>query len=291
VDAEKLRACLGYLTAPGVNDLYGHVGIDEDTLRSLDAAYKDIRGRSLQEALDDFDDLDARYCTALDANPVPPAEIAEVLRENYGRGQPVVLERSGEPVRPHLTHNLLAQSFPSLFPNGGGNYRHFPTPLSTAEMLAHTIKFGDPRFSQHPRYVFAMVNIKNLDMAYRSIGPALKGRILKSKIDGSVVDMTQDMVDKFSKIVRNNATIYSIHTMQDFADSKEMEALVASNRLIFAGLRGTPGFWDGQKTRINHTVADRGSPTAFATFSSADTRWSDMEEVFNSYALINLFDV
>lgn len=83
----------------------------------------------------------------------------------------------------------------------------FPTPLSTAEMLAHTVKFGDPRFSQHPRYVFMMVNIKNLDMAYRSIGPALKGRILKSKVDGGVVDMTEDMIEKFSKVVRTPVRI------------------------------------------------------------------------------------
>ena len=203
VDAEKLRVCLGWLCEEGNNSLYQHVGIDHDTLRSLETSRMDATGRTIQEALDQFDELDARYCSALNMDPVQSSHIPDILREQYSRAgeQRVELERMGEPVLPHRTDRLLAQCFPSLFPDGGGNYRHFSVPLSTAEMLAHTVKFADPRFSQHYRYIFMMVNMKNLDMAYRGIAPALKGRILKSKVDGTVVDFTEDMFEKFSRVV------------------------------------------------------------------------------------------
>jgi hypothetical protein len=59
--------------------------------------------------------------------------------------------------------------------------------------------------------------------------------------------------------------------------------LISQNRLIFMAIRGTGPFWESQKTRISHVIADRGAPTAFVTFSSADTRWADMEALFNSY--------
>ena len=102
---------------------------------------------------------------------------------------------------PHETPFLLAQAFPTLFPTGGGNYKNFSTPMSTAEFLEHTMLFGDPRFSQHYRYLFMMVNMKNLDMAFRSVGPALKGRIVRSKIDGSLEDMTEELFEQFAKTV------------------------------------------------------------------------------------------
>ena len=204
VDAEKLRVCLGWLCDEGNNPLYRHVGIDDDTLRSLERSCRDSRGRSIQQALDEFEELDARYCSALNMDPVQTSHIPDILRDQYGgaHGQTVQLERNGNPVLPHRTDKLLAQCFPSLFPDGGGNYRQFSVPLSTSEMLAHTIKFGDPRFSEHYRYIFMMVNMKNLDMAFRGIAPALKGRILKSKLDGTVVDMTEEMFEKFARIVR-----------------------------------------------------------------------------------------
>jgi hypothetical protein len=212
VDAEKLRIALGWLIEEHNNPLYGHVGIDEVTLESLKTSRKNATGRSIQEALDEFEELDARYCSALNMDPVQSSQIPAILRDQYGgaQGQTVQLERNGDPVLPHRTDKLLAQCFPTLFPDGGGNYRHFSVPLSTAEMLAHTVKFADPRFSQHYRYIFMMVNMKNLDMAFRGIAPALKGRILKSKLDGTVVDMTEEMFEKFARVVCENICKFKI---------------------------------------------------------------------------------
>ena len=90
VDAEKLRACLGWLCNPRNNRLYTHVGIDEATLASLELSHKDARGRSIQEALDEYEELDARFCSTMNMNPVSTPEIADSLRENCSVSQVII---------------------------------------------------------------------------------------------------------------------------------------------------------------------------------------------------------
>ena len=72
-------------------------------------------------------------------------------------------------------------------------------------------------------------------------------------------------------------------TTQDFSDSKELNELLRRKNIIFAILRGTPVYWERQKSRIRHMIAMKGPPTAFATFSSADVFWPDMTACFESY--------
>ena len=69
---------------------------------------------------------------------------------------------------------------------------------------------------------------------------------------------------------------------QNYDDPRQVEELVRRNRVIFSKLRGTQAFWDEQKTRINHMIAALGVPTAWVTFSSADTFWPDMEKYLQS---------
>ena len=71
--------------------------------------------------------------------------------------------------------------------------------------------------------------------------------------------------------------------VQNFRDSKELDAMIARQNVIYGSMRGTAPFWARQQTRITHMVAALGPPTAFATFSSADTRWEDMEAFLSSY--------
>lgn len=52
--------------------------------------------------------------------------------------------------------------------------------------------------------------------------------------------------------------------------------------IVFSALRGTQAFWERQKSRIRHMIAMKGAPTAFATFSSADNFWPDIERQFES---------
>jgi len=211
VNPEKIHKALLWLIDH--NPLYRTVTIDQAVLQSIRAAYAEPHVPSIQEALDEIDKAQTRYTTTLSSNPLTPNDIVEILRKDYGGARPnrpletqpvdsVLIERGSEPCRPHEVSNLLGKIFPTLFPDGySGDYRHYRRPLRTSEILAHTSKFGDPRFTKHIRYMFVMVNIKNMEAAFSSIATALKGRILKSKADGSTEDLTQEMFDQLMKVV------------------------------------------------------------------------------------------
>ena len=195
VRPDKVRECLGYLQVH--NDLYQHVHFDDATLRSLEEEREAAKSWGLDDVFQDWDECEQRFTTSMNVDPVAPRDVARALGDQY-----TTVIREGNAVRPHEVQNLLAQCFPSLFPNGtGAAYRGFTVPLSTAEMLQHTMRFGDPRFTKHYRYVFMMVNVKNLDIGYKSISATLKGRITKTNMDGSVDDVTEDMISQFSRPV------------------------------------------------------------------------------------------
>ena len=197
VDPQKLRNCLGWLKEH--NHLYKDVVRDDEAIRSLERERTEAMDMRLDDVFRDWNAHEQRFTTAININPVPPSEVGRVLGEQYGRTE---ITRDGVPVRPHEIPDLLAQCFPSLFPRGeGSDYRSFKVPLTTAEMLEHTVRFADPRFSRHYRYVFMMVNVKNLDIGYRSISATLKGRIRRANLRGELDDITEEVIARFSKAV------------------------------------------------------------------------------------------
>jgi len=196
------------------NPLYRTVTIDEETLKSIRDACGQEHVPNIQEALDEIENAPTRYTTCLSSNPLTATDVADIIRKDFGgaRGsqrslstqinESVTVERGNEPCRAHEVGNLLGKILPTLFPDGiSGDYRNYRRPLTTSEMLAHTSKLGDPRFTRHTRYMFVMVNIKNMEAAYSSIGTSLKGRIMKKKADGSTEDLTQEMFDQLIKVV------------------------------------------------------------------------------------------
>ena len=180
VHPDRILQCLGWLREH--NPLYRDVVTDEEALQSLRDAYQDAVGMNLEQALAEFDNFEERVSSMMGVDPVPVQEKPAALAENIGA---VVIERTGQACRPHEVPDLLARAFPSLFPTGtNSDYRSYTVPLTASEMLEHTVRFADPRFSRHYRYVFMMVNVKNLDSAYKSIGAALTGRVLRARIGG-----------------------------------------------------------------------------------------------------------
>jgi len=222
VNPQKVHSALLWLMEH--NPLYHNVSINEDTMSSIREMCAQPKIPDIQQALDEIDEVTTRHTTCLSATPLTPTDVADILRREYGGGRSrrgpdlsqvpnntVTIERGNEVCRGYEVDNLLGKVFPTMFPDGySGNYRSYTRPLSNSEMLAHTSKLADPRFTRHTRYMFLMVNIKNMEAAYSSIGTALKGRIMKTKADGSTVDMTQDMFDELVKVVRysyNNVVI------------------------------------------------------------------------------------
>lgn len=285
INADKVRRAIYWLVSN--NDLYKNVHIDDSVLAELREACGEVtlesifgQGNNLSERLDP---TSVRFSTCMDVNPITPEQLPGILAEQYGaEGPTVTINREGGPCNLKEVPNLLAQVFPTLFPDGkGSNYTQFLVPMTTAEMLTHTMRFGDPRFARHYRYLFMMTNIKNLDTAYRSISTVMKGRILKTTADGFVQDVTPETFDEFSKPVRVNHVFDP--TIQDFKDSKQLEDLIKRKHLIFGNLRGTPPYWEGEKNRIRNMIALKGKPTAFVTLSSADSYWPDLEKYLYTY--------
>lgn len=197
VNPSKLRACIGYLQVHNPR-LYGRVQMNEEAMADLERERSEAVAMGLNDVFRDWDDHEQRFTTTVNMDPVAPTDVSRILGTQYGKTE---ITRDGGPVKPHEVPDLLAQCFPSLFPSGGGNFREFQVPLTPSEMLEHTTQFGDPRFAQHLRYMFMMVNIKNLDIAYRSISTTLRGRVKKANMDGSIADVTEEMISNFSSVV------------------------------------------------------------------------------------------
>ena len=228
VNPEKIRLALGFLRAH--NPLYADVEIDTEAMEQIQRDFARYqrdnpivdpnRGITLSEALDPFFEEDVRYSMYMDSESVSPDMVPEILAQTYaGRtpGQPpgsqetvpntaiptVNIQRDSKPCRAHEVPNLLGQAFPTLFPKGVGcDYRRFKKPLSTSEMLKHVMKLSDPRFAQHYRFLFLMVNMKNLEMAFRGVSAVLKGGVVRRNPEGAFVDITEETLDAFAREVR-----------------------------------------------------------------------------------------
>lgn len=73
--------------------------------------------------------------------------------------------------------------------------------------------------------------------------------------------------------------------MQDFRDSEHLERLIRRKHIVFLSLRGTAVYWEKHKANIKHMISQKGTPTAFLTFSSADLYWKDMQAYLKSYVV------
>ena len=228
VNPTKIRLALGYLRK--YNPLYAHVQLDEEAMTQIEEDFERYQRdnpivdpyiqQTLSQALDPFNEQDVRYSMYMDSGNISPDIVPELLAEMYSarpapgpaasqQTQPntggvptVTIQRNGMPCRAHEVPNLLGQAFPTLFPKGAGcDYRQYKTPLTTAQMLKHVMKLSDPRFSQHYRFLFFMVNMKNLEMAYKSVSAVLKGGVVRRDPEGGFVDITEETLDSFAKEV------------------------------------------------------------------------------------------
>jgi hypothetical protein len=201
VDAQKVRVALLYLI--NNNYLYREINIDAETMKQLeeDCSKKDV---TLDEIFKDIDDASNRYNLCMPEHPVDVEDVAEVLSNEYGKkNNTIYIHRKGNVCYADQVPNLLGQAFLCLFPDGqGGDYRNFPVKLTTAEYLEHSMEFGDPRFSQHYRYLFMMVNLKNLEAAYKSISATMKGKLTNDELNAAGI-MTDDVFEEMSKPVSN----------------------------------------------------------------------------------------
>ena len=230
VNPARIRMALAYMK-DNKNPWYEHIEIDEEALRELEEDFERHKRDnpiidaekhlSLSDVLDPLHEEDMRYSMYMDTDCVTPDIVPELLGQSYGTRPPpaaevptqpvtgtlhiptVTVERVGQPCRAHEVPGLLGQAFPTLFEFGVGcDYRRFPNPLTTAQMLKHVMRLSDPRFAQHYRFLFFMVNIKNLEIAFKGVNALLKGGIVRRSPDGTYVDITEETLDSFASAVR-----------------------------------------------------------------------------------------
>lgn len=205
VSADRIRRALVWLVDN--NPLYRHVHIDEEC---IDHLREDCRRMAampdpdLDSIFADMDNGFSRQSTCLPEQPLATADIPQVLSQQYGS---MAVEKNGELVRAHELANLLGMLFPTLFPDAvSGDYRNYRVPLTTAQMMKHCCSFADTRCARNYRFVFTMVNIKNMEAAFGSIGLCLRGRISKHREDGSQVEVTDTLLEEISKPVCHSWT-------------------------------------------------------------------------------------
>lgn len=238
VNPTKIRLALAYMKDNG-NPLYKDIEIDHEALRQMEEDFERYkadnpvmdaeRHLSLSDVLDPMYEEDMRYSMYMDTDCITPDILPDLLGESYGNvnrpaaevpTQPaaaaphvptVTIERNGQPCRPHEVPNLLGQAFPTLFEYGVGcDYRRFSHPLTTAQMLKHVMRLSDPRFAQHYRFLFFMVNIKNLEIAFKGVNALLKGGIVRRSPDGTYIDITEETLDAFASAVCHSLLIQRV---------------------------------------------------------------------------------
>ena len=136
------------------------------------------------------------------------SEVPHIIQQNYVQNgdrneaqQPVEITRGGGLLQASKVTNLLGYAFPTLFRYGTeGNYKMYKVHMSTVQFFRHTMRFADPIFTQHYRFIFCMVNLCNLETAMKSIQPCLNGHVYRKFRDGEEQDVTEqyisDMGDK-----------------------------------------------------------------------------------------------
>lgn len=297
-----VREALLYLCRE--NKLYqdNRILIDDAYLHELEDEFR-RRPPTLDEAVGDDEDGESnrrgstiRYTGMINQRQLPlqgssVSNIGSLLRVN--------IERRGEPCNRYTEGQLLAMCFPSLFPVGkGGDYRYYESPLTTAEFLHHCMMFGDPRFTRHYRYfgisplvnfyrfLFMMVNIKNLDSAKNSMNACLNGRAVTRDNQGNLIDITDKVITRMTDYVCEFLCIFD---SQEFERTKLFDKMIRKHQLFFTNVRGSYIFWESKKRDILSMIKELGNPTAFVTLSAADLYWTDLIIYLKSYVVSSMY--
>ena len=153
--------------------------------------------------------------------------------------------------------------FPTLFPHGRGDptckARHHP--VSLADAFKHLMKYSDTspdgtsrwRFASHPRFPYWALNMKQRH----------------NLLSQSKIYLKQNTSD-------GNLTIEELRAMVG-----QMSSIQLMNRLqrYAAKTAGTRQYWYSRYQDLKALLQQKGSPTFFFTFSSADTYWPQLHSL------------
>lgn len=167
------------------------------------------------------------------------------------------------PMNEFQTEGLATQAFPTLFPYGKGDPtckgRHHPVTL--ADAFKHLMKYCDTspdgaarwRFASHPRFPYWALNMKQRH----------------TLLSQSKIYMQQNSSD-------SNLTIEELRTMVGTMNSVQL--MKRLNRYA-AKTQGSRQYWYARYLDLKALLEQKGSPTFFFTFSSADNYWPELHSL------------
>ena len=188
----------------------------------------------------------------------------EILGEENSINWPNI---SNQPLNEYQTSHLASMAFPTLFPDGKGDPTN-PSLLRDVpfqEKVKHLIQFAENRngqwvyrFASHPRF------------AYWALNMIQRKRVLQQ---GGI----------FLKQNPGEAHL-TIDELQQMATSNNSAAFMSKLSRYVANIPGTNAYWHKVREELKAIVTNKGPPTFFFTFSSADMHWPELHDLFGKIA-------
>ncbi|PPQ85080.1 hypothetical protein CVT24_010166, partial [Panaeolus cyanescens] len=146
-----------------------------------------------------------------------------------------VLDGVAEPSRP-LTFRMMPMAFPTLFPDGSGDFAcPRPVTVTIVEYAKHLLRFHDHRFAQHPRLVWFL-----LDTVSQSEARTQSDYFGRQKINSLTVGEVASQGEKF-----------------------------LSQFVLYAGsLRDTSAYWHIRRNELDDMIKIFGYPHLFFTLGT-----------------------
>ena len=147
---------------------------------------------------------------------------------------------------------LEEKLFPALFPYGIGGYLSSNVLKNSNMGFANYVKSrllsSNPKFRNDPFYVFFLLLVKEMVEMIRSEKTYFRKAAKVPKLTPSVLqEIPKEMLQRYN-------TIFS----------------------TFKTIRGTSMYFQDVKKRLLATIRQKGSPTLFCTFSSAEFQWDEL---------------
>ena len=169
---------------------------------------------------------------------------------------------SNSPINEFRTPGLESQVFPTLFPYGKGDPtfpgRHRQVTLTDA--FKHLERYADVvqgglywRFATHPRFPYWALNMKQRHQL----------------ISQASVYLYQNPAD----------ANLSIDDLRDMVGRLSAEHLMRRLQRYAAKVHGSHPYWFQQYNELRALIEQKGPPTFFWTVSSADTFWSELQDL------------
>ncbi|XP_041957559.1 uncharacterized protein LOC121715728 [Alosa sapidissima] len=264
VHTDRVRNALRYLMAN--NKWYGDVTMNDKWVNSLngtdqheESTKQETPANSDDENVpDEQAEEDVTYIKdqngLLSDTSLQPVDLgSEIIDQNFQDILNVAPGEGNSPVRLLSDKTNEAKCFPVLYPSGGPTFHdERESKITLSRYLNTRILNADGRFAQNTDFIFYAQYISEVHQVVSGVSVALR----KGGGNSSLKDASPDMLlnsDSLGKILRND-----------------------EGYKFLRGIRGTPPYWMSVQKDLFAMIRQLSIPTFFASFSSADLRWSEM---------------